>query len=719
MTKLTTLTDASLALLRVVAAGGDLTARAIAERTGQTAKNIPRGLARLEAAGLIAGEPPRMTDGGAAVLALADGQTPATPGADGFAEVALDLIDQDPTLNPRKIFDGPELDSLAASIRDKGVAQPILLRQGLEPGRYRIVAGERRFRASQLAGKATIPAMIRQLTDDQALEIATIENIQRVNLSPLEEARAFTAIIAARMKADPDLALKEAKTIIADAVRKTVRYVEQRMDLLILPPILQTRLEVDPDKDGHLTLKEARAEVQTQRRKEREAKEKILEPADLLVMAEFFDATERYPLELAGWWYSDRKPVAVGHRALEEGEPVNRLIARGALMEYAGWKGDPRHFVFEGYGWSKKEIDRQLPGFLGKDRVRVLDALRIKVVGKGEADRIHATWIKPAEGARVEYASWFLNEPFISTPDPALEEKAEAYRVQEQEDAALAFDRRTQQLAREQADAAEREADRARIARDEGDYGRDLLAAVRDLEAQAPGLDHPAFTAAVATLMTRFDIPGPYALHAINDGRDCEIRDARDVNTTAAGYALEARRRLLVIAFNYASGFSAYSGPDLDLAWGRKAAPVSPEGDTQEHFVTIVAEMLLEDYGPLAAEDYDDEEDDRTKSAQALAMAQAGLGAYLAEQDIAFGDCEVDWSDRGAMLLAERIRVEGLGQTADFVRDAPRDDDDSDDEEGAGSEAAMPGPGPADDDAEIPDALRNLAGPGAQAQVAP
>ncbi len=93
---------------------------------------------------------------------------------------------------PRKTFSDDELADLAASIKEKGVLQPILLRAVTNrPYMYEIVAGERRYRASKLAGLAEIPALVKTLTDENAMEIALIENVQRENLNPIEEAAAY------------------------------------------------------------------------------------------------------------------------------------------------------------------------------------------------------------------------------------------------------------------------------------------------------------------------------------------------------------------------------------------------------------------------------------------------------------------------------------------------------------------------------------------------
>lgn len=94
---------------------------------------------------------------------------------------------------PRREFDPAKLDELAASIREHGVVQPIVLRP--KDGRYEIVAGERRWRASQLAGLTKIPALIKEFTEAEVMEIALIENIQREDLNPLEEAEAYRLLI--------------------------------------------------------------------------------------------------------------------------------------------------------------------------------------------------------------------------------------------------------------------------------------------------------------------------------------------------------------------------------------------------------------------------------------------------------------------------------------------------------------------------------------------
>lgn len=104
--------------------------------------------------------------------------------------IELRINDIEPNENqPRKEFDDEKLLQLAESIKQHGVVQPIIVKK--EDGIYRIVAGERRWRASRIAGQATIPAIIKELSDKQLMEVALIENLQREDLNPVEEAEAY------------------------------------------------------------------------------------------------------------------------------------------------------------------------------------------------------------------------------------------------------------------------------------------------------------------------------------------------------------------------------------------------------------------------------------------------------------------------------------------------------------------------------------------------
>jgi len=122
------------------------------------------------------------------------GPAPHTPAAHGqeILEIALDHIDENP-YQTRRTFDEAALQELAESIKESGLAQPVVVRPGAN-GRYVLVLGERRCRASKLAGKTTVPAIVRQLGNEQAAELTVIENLQRQDLNCLEQAQAFARL---------------------------------------------------------------------------------------------------------------------------------------------------------------------------------------------------------------------------------------------------------------------------------------------------------------------------------------------------------------------------------------------------------------------------------------------------------------------------------------------------------------------------------------------
>lgn len=141
-------------------------------------KALGRGLGAL-----IPGAPPAPTQPAA---------TGSTPG--GVTPIDIDLIDANPK-QPRRVFAEEQLSTLADSIRQYGVLQPIVVRRAGE--RYELVVGERRWRASKLAGKKTIPAVVADLAAKDRLEVALVENIQRHDLNPIELALAFQELVAA------------------------------------------------------------------------------------------------------------------------------------------------------------------------------------------------------------------------------------------------------------------------------------------------------------------------------------------------------------------------------------------------------------------------------------------------------------------------------------------------------------------------------------------
>ena len=130
-----------------------------------------------------------------ALLGEAEEISHAVDPAEGVREIPIELIHANPE-QPRRHFAAAELSELEQSIRDKGVLQPILVRPSPRTrNEYEIVAGERRWRAAQQAGLTAIPALVRTLDDDRAFEIAIVENVQREDLNPLEEAQGYSVLI--------------------------------------------------------------------------------------------------------------------------------------------------------------------------------------------------------------------------------------------------------------------------------------------------------------------------------------------------------------------------------------------------------------------------------------------------------------------------------------------------------------------------------------------
>ena len=111
---------------------------------------------------------------------------------------------------PRKVFDAEKLQELANSIKEHGVFQPIIVKKSIKG--YEIIAGERRYKASQLAGKETIPAIVRDFTDENMMEIALLENLQRENLNSIEEATAYQKLLASLKVTQEELANKLGKS---------------------------------------------------------------------------------------------------------------------------------------------------------------------------------------------------------------------------------------------------------------------------------------------------------------------------------------------------------------------------------------------------------------------------------------------------------------------------------------------------------------------------
>jgi ParB family chromosome partitioning protein len=155
-------------------------------------------------------------------------------------EIPLDQIDRNP-FQTRSQLNEEQLGELAASITANGVVQPVLVRP-LANGRFQLIAGERRWKASEMAGKKTIPAILRRVSDEQAMEITIVENLQRMDLNPMEQARAFERLSREFHMTQEQMAVRTGKD------RATVA---NYLRLLRLPMSVQARVESGDLSYGH------------------------------------------------------------------------------------------------------------------------------------------------------------------------------------------------------------------------------------------------------------------------------------------------------------------------------------------------------------------------------------------------------------------------------------------------------------------------------------
>lgn len=163
----------------------------------------------------------------------------AQENSEDLLEIDIDLIDPN-SEQPRTRFTETNLDELAQSIRANGIVQPIIVRRAGK--RYQIVAGERRWRAAQRAALQKVPAVIRDVSDDKLLEIALIENIQRQELNPIEEARAYRNLIST---------IGLTQESVAERVGKNRTVITTSLRLLKLPDDVQKLIEEEKLSAGH------------------------------------------------------------------------------------------------------------------------------------------------------------------------------------------------------------------------------------------------------------------------------------------------------------------------------------------------------------------------------------------------------------------------------------------------------------------------------------
>jgi ParB family chromosome partitioning protein len=271
---------------------------------------------------------------GLGALLSAEGTATAT---EDTSEVPIDLIDPS-SLQPRSIFDDGKLDELAKSIRANGVVQPVLLRR--KGTRFELIAGERRWRAAQRAGLSKVPAVLRDVSDEKVLEIALIENIQREDLNPIEEAGAYKKLIDT---------LGLTQEMVAERVGRDRSYITNYLRLLRLPEDLQELLQAGRLSTGHARTLLGVDRVDVQRRIAR----KIIEQ-DLSVRA-----TERLVRLSSG----PRATVVKSAPARQEADP-NVRAAESKLRRHFGTQvrivqsGDSHAGKIEIEFYNRGDLDR-------------------------------------------------------------------------------------------------------------------------------------------------------------------------------------------------------------------------------------------------------------------------------------------------------------------------------------------------------------------------
>jgi len=219
-------------------------------------------------------------------------------------QIPLEQIEPNPE-QPRLAFDETTLAELAASIREHGVLQPVLVRPR-GPHHYQLIAGERRWRASRAAGVATIPAMVDDIDDETAMEIAIIENLQREDLSPLDEAAMYD-----RMIRDHGYSIRR----LADKLGKDKGYVENRLRLADAPPEIRQLVSVRKDTLSHAY---ELLKVQDPRRRRRLADQVASGELSLVKLRDKIEGRRRAPRTEADG-DGDQQPLEV--TAVADAEP--------------------------------------------------------------------------------------------------------------------------------------------------------------------------------------------------------------------------------------------------------------------------------------------------------------------------------------------------------------------------------------------------------------
>ena len=262
------------------------------------------------------------------------GQTKPSGDGSGVTQVPVDLIQRNPR-QPREKFDIEELENLAASVREHGVIQPLIVTPG-KSGIYVLIAGERRLQASRKAGLKTVPVVIRHATDQQLLELALIENIQRADLNPIEEAEAYQHLAKEFRMSHEAIAERVGKSRVA--VTNTIR-------LLDASAAVKQALV-----DGQITEGHARAMLRLSSANAQE---------ELLKKVVTFDLSVRQT-EMLARKYSGQKPVS-GRRASQSADVIDvERRLRSSLGTKVLLKHGKKGGTVTIYYYSDEELDSLL-----------------------------------------------------------------------------------------------------------------------------------------------------------------------------------------------------------------------------------------------------------------------------------------------------------------------------------------------------------------------
>src|SRR5256885_265690 len=214
------------------------TATAAAANTAEKRKALGRGLESLLPGGVRSAVNPPARPAAAPLPAPLAKAAPEN--AEGLHELALAVIERNP-FQTRQRLDEAALEELAASIRASGVVQPIVVRP-ISGGRFQLIAGQRRWEASKRAGKSTVPALVREESDQQAMEMTIVENLQRRDLATMEQARAFERL-------SRDFGMTQEQMAQRTGIDRTT--VSNFIRLLKLPAEVQALVEEEKLSFGH------------------------------------------------------------------------------------------------------------------------------------------------------------------------------------------------------------------------------------------------------------------------------------------------------------------------------------------------------------------------------------------------------------------------------------------------------------------------------------